>query len=167
VAQAKTKKNNKKSVVDPLLSVDRLVAFDNLLTQYVTGDHQFRNTRLKLIPCIIEGNWFVRKFVGTTPAILGKNVKVNHYDQTTERLKNVISIDIDVTSSVVASNILSIVKGYAKSLVIDLIFLLQGDKPDELCESLIGGVRMLNIDLDPVQNFQQNAIRNKKILGLI
>ena len=43
---------------------------------------------------------------------------------------------------------LALVKGAATSLTIDLSFTLQGETPDELPESLIGGVRILRCNLD-------------------
>lgn len=39
-------------------------------------------SRLKLIPRVVEGNWLVKKSVGTQPAILGKQlVQTYHYDE--------------------------------------------------------------------------------------
>jgi hypothetical protein len=38
-------------------------------------------------------------------------------------------------------------KGYAKNLVIDLCFLLEGQADDELPEQLIGGVRVSHCNL--------------------
>jgi len=55
---------------------------------------------------------------------------------------------VDVGSSKVGSGIFKIVKGYAKSIVVDMTFLLEGQTENELPEILIGGIRMDKIDTD-------------------
>ena len=43
---------------------------------------------------------------------------------------------------------MQLVKSAAASLTIDLSFVLQGEAPDELPESLLGGVRIYHCSLD-------------------
>ncbi|KAK9218351.1 hypothetical protein WN943_006988 [Citrus x changshan-huyou] len=50
----------------------------SLLQQFVDGDNEFRNSRLKLIPSVPEGSWIVRQSVGSTPCLLGKAVDCNY-----------------------------------------------------------------------------------------
>lgn len=115
----------------------------------------------QIIPKIPEGNWLVKKTVGTTPAILG-----NKLTQVSSRSKRFVfsyhlrnpplmssstyqvyfedpnrhffEIDVDVSSTKVGGGILSMVKGHAKALLLDLNFLLESQEYDELPERLIG-----------------------------
>jgi len=153
-------KKNEKNEYSDSLSLSSLKSFDTLLSRYLNNDDDFKNNRLKLIPRAHDANWIVSKVVGQNPSLLCKSIKSKHYN-INENL-HVVSLDLDITSSTLASNILSVVKGYAKWLTVDLMFLLQGENLDELSESLIGGVRMINIDLSNLDNFQQNIQRNKQ-----
>jgi len=62
--------------------------------------------------------------------------------------KNYLEIVSDVSSSVVAGRILALCKGASTALTIDLSFTLQGEAPEELPESLLGGVRIMKCNLD-------------------
>lgn len=51
-----------------------------VLKPFFFGDSdEYRDQRFKLIPKIVEGNWVVRKSVGSTPAILGTKLKQHYY----------------------------------------------------------------------------------------
>jgi hypothetical protein len=88
---------------------------------FTTDDDEFRNSRIKLIPCIVDGNWLVRQAVGTSkPVIIGRKL-TNTYDVE----ENLIEIGIDVNSSIVARQITGISLTYAASLIVDLAFVLE------------------------------------------
>ena len=53
--------------------------FSHLFQDYVDADDEFRDSRFKIIPRVVKGSYIVKKGVGTTPAILGKKIKLNHY----------------------------------------------------------------------------------------
>jgi len=53
---------------------------------------------------------------------------------------------IDVNSSRIGANILGVVKGFCTNLTIDLTFLIEGQRPEDLPERLLGGVRVINGD---------------------
>lgn len=98
---------------------------------------EFRDRTFKLIPRIVEGNFMVRKAVGSTPAIMGTKLKqfyVRH-----ERFMEVI---LDCGSSAVATGVIRVSLGYAKSLVVDMGFLLEGDDDEYLPERIFGAVRI-------------------------
>lgn len=54
-------------------------AFDILLDRFLNGTDAFRTSRFKFIPRVIEGNWVVKRSVGTTPAILGNKLTQTYY----------------------------------------------------------------------------------------
>lgn len=106
------------------------------------SDDGYRDLRFKLIPKIVEGNWVVRKSVGSTPAILGTKLK-----QTYHRGTNYFELDINIASSSVAAGVVRLAAGYAKTLVIDLALVVQGETEDELPERVVAGWRINNMDL--------------------
>ncbi|CAM6008576.1 unnamed protein product [Sphagnum balticum] len=114
----------------------------SLLQRFVDGDDNFRNSRLKLIPLVPKGSWIVRQSVGSTPCILGKALDCSYY-----RGPNYLEVDVDIGSSTVANGVLGLVFGVITSLVVDMAFLVQGNRMDELPERLIGSVRVSHLQL--------------------
>jgi len=53
---------------------------------------------------------------------------------------------LDIVASAAARKILSVVKGYAHILTIDLGFLIEGNQPDELPEQMLIGTRLHSLD---------------------
>ena len=98
---------------------------------------EFRDRTFKLIPRIVEGNFLVRKAVGNTPAIMG--TKLKQYYVRNERFMEVI---LDCGSSPVATGVIRLSLGYAKTLVVDMCFLLEADDEEYLPEKVFGAVRM-------------------------
>ncbi|TYZ68896.1 hypothetical protein PybrP1_010965 [[Pythium] brassicae (nom. inval.)] len=116
--------------------------FADLMAAFLDGTDDFRDERFKLIPCIVEGSFIVRQAVGSTPAIIGKKLRQPCY-----RGKQYFELDVDIGSSAVANRVVGLVSGYTKKLVIDMGFLVEGQRSDELPERLFGTVRLLYIDL--------------------
>ena len=74
-----------------------------------------------------------------------------------------LEADVDVSSSYVAQKVLGIVKGVAKSLVLDLAFLVEGKAEDELPERVLGAIRLHRPDLSkfpPAPASWENAATN-------
>jgi hypothetical protein len=63
------------------------------------------------------------------------------------RVAGYLEVDVDCNSTPAAGRIVSLVKSYCRSLVVDLAFVLEAQTADELPERVLGGVRMLHIDL--------------------
>ncbi|KAG2483121.1 hypothetical protein HYH03_018011 [Edaphochlamys debaryana] len=122
--------------------------FDFVLHKYLTGSEHTRNHMLKLIPHIADGSWMIKSSVGTTPVILGKQLRTIYYETPTY-----LEIDIDISANNVASYVTGLVRGATRSLVIDMGFVLEGTTPWELPEALLGTLRLYNLD-----------IRNAKLL---
>jgi len=121
--------------------------FGKMLRHFMApGNDKFRQKRLKFIPRVVEGPWLVKKGVGTTPAILCSKLDSQHYTG-----ENYCEIDIDVCSSVVAGKIMNMCKGAAKDLAIDMAFVMEGKKEEELPERLLGAIRIHHCDLPGVE----------------
>jgi len=113
-----------------------------LYERWVSGSDAFRNARLKLVPQVAEGPWLVKTGVGSRPSILGKALK-----QRFTRGEGYFEVDVDCNSSPSAGRIVSLVKSYARSLVVDLAFVLEAQTAEELPERALGCVRLLHVDL--------------------
>ncbi|CAN0148017.1 unnamed protein product, partial [Ectocarpus sp. 12 AP-2014] len=83
------------------------------------GD-DLRNMRFKLFPAILEGPWIVRKAVGSKPTLIAQKLTCRYF-----RTRSYFEVDIDIGSSVVAYNTVSLAIGYAKSLCVDIGFCIQ------------------------------------------
>ena len=116
-----------------------------LAREFFFGDSdEFRDRTFKLIPQIVQGNFIVRKAVGSKPAIMGR--KLRQFYVRTERSFEVV---LDCGSSPVATGVIRLSLGYAKTLVVDMGFLLEGDELEFLPERIFGAVRVREPEFDP------------------
>ena len=130
----------------------------SLLSRFIKGSDNFRNKRLKLIPKIVSGNWFVRKVVGSKPAILGtKGLGMKYY--VTDKY---LEIDIDLTKSRIANGIWSVVQQYAESLVVDLAFVIESQHMTELPETLLCSVRFHHVRFMQRKDIIEDTENTKK-----
>jgi Protein ENHANCED DISEASE RESISTANCE 2, C-terminal/START domain len=111
-----------------------------LCNEFFFGDSDdFRDKTFKLIPQIVQGNFMVRKAVGSTPAIMGKKLRQLYVKDEID--KRFFEIVLDCCSSSVAAGVIRLSLGYAKTLVVDMGFLFEGNSPDVLPERIFGSVR--------------------------
>ena len=115
-------------------------------------DDAFRDNTFKLIPQIIEGNFMVRKAVGSTPAIMGNKIK-----QTYIQGERFFELMIDTGSSAVAAGVIRICNGYAKMIVVDLAFLFEGYNETTLPERVLGCARLKNVEFGKKLRFVESA----------
>ena len=86
----------------------------------------------------------MRKAVGSTPAIMGKKLR-----QVYVRTDRSFEIVLDCGSSPVATGVIRLSLGYAKTLVVDMGFLFEGDEEDYLPERIFGSVRIRQPEFGP------------------
>ena len=127
-------------------------AFSDLYKKFISSqdDSTFRLSRLKLIPFIVSGPWVVTSTVPNRPAITGKKLIHRYYQGT-----NYIEVDFDLGSSVIASKIVQLCRGFASRLVIDLNFTLQGETEEELPERIFASIRFIKMKLDSAKSFNE------------
>ena len=101
----------------------------------------FRDNTFKLIPRIVDGNFVVKKAVGSKPTILGRKLK-QHYIRTPRYFELIV----DIQSDAIARKVVALTVGYAKTLIVDMMFLLEADSEETLPERVLGGVRIKNLD---------------------
>ena len=106
---------------------------------YIKDD--FRNARFKLIPNITDGPWVVKAAVRSKPALIGRKVVCRYFKTATY-----MELDVNVSSSIIASQIIGVCRGYAKHFTADVGIVIQGEEEDELPEMLlsVGSVRRIN-----------------------
>jgi len=118
------------------------VMYKRMVDHFMTTDNdKFRIGRLKLIPQVQVGPWVVKKAVGQ-PALVCK--ALDTYCHVGE---GYCEIAIDVGSSKVAQKVMGVCTSFAKSLVIDLGYTIEGKKEEELPERVLGAIRLHYIDL--------------------
>jgi hypothetical protein len=104
-----------------------------------------------LIPQIKEGNFMVRKAVGSTPAIMGNKIKHTYFQG-----ERYFELMIDTGSSAVAAGVIRICNGYARTLVVDLAFLFEGYNEETLPERILGTVTLKNVEFGKKMRFVES-----------
>ena len=128
-------------------------AFATCWKRFLSGDDDYKNKRIKLITSIVEASWIVRKTVGKpVPALIGNKLKC-HWLQT----EDLLECTCDVTSSIAAAAILSVIKSSCRNIICDLVILLEGQQEDELPERIIGCARAIHHDLAKYQYIDKPA----------
>jgi hypothetical protein len=128
-----------------------MTPFGRLMKQFIYGNSdEYRNKTFKLIPRIVEGTYVVRKAVGSKPAILGKKIKQYYVrDNTTgggDNNPRYFEVIVDIASDPVAKRITKLCLGYIKTIVVDMMFALEGHDESTLPERIFGGARIKNLD---------------------
>ena len=127
-----------------------LLQDDTTATGRLTRDFFFgssdalRDQTLKLIPRVTEGNFVVRKAVGTKPSLLGTKLTHTYIRDTDHRYLEVL---VDIGSDPVAHRIVQLALGYAKHLTVDMAFVLEAKCDEELPERVLGAVRVQQVDI--------------------
>lgn len=114
----------------------------SLMDQFLKGDDNFRNSRLKLIANIVQGPWMVRKAVGEQAiCLIGRALKCKYCIG-----ENFLEVDVDIGSSMVASAIVHVALGYVTTLTVDLAFLIESQTESELPEQILGAFRFSQLN---------------------
>ncbi|GKZ01257.1 hypothetical protein MPSEU_001076700 [Mayamaea pseudoterrestris] len=120
-------------------------------SNFLKGDQEYRDARLKLLPVVVEGPWIVKTAVGpgNAPALLGKVIPLQYFfrDATTST-KAAYEVDVIITASALAKGVLSVVKGSASSVSIAFAFIIEAAAQDELPETVLCSFQIHSICLD-------------------
>eukprot|EP00123_Amoebidium_parasiticum_P017144 comp23727_c0_seq1/m.40905 comp23727_c0_seq1/g.40905 ORF comp23727_c0_seq1/g.40905 comp23727_c0_seq1/m.40905 type:complete len:803 (-) comp23727_c0_seq1:10-2418(-) len=137
---------------DPKWAESSVAGLD-LFNKFIDGTDEFRNSRFKLVPDMVEGSFFIRKAVPCRPAIIGnKGLKMNYL-----RRPNFFEVDFDVSSDPTARSVTGLVLGATKTLAVDLAFLIESKSEAELPETILGTVRFDHIDLGVFKRIPKEA----------
>ena len=130
-----------------LISTDTMTPSERCLARYCQSSAEEKDTSLKIVPGVADGPWVVKSVVGNKPAILGTKMPVSYVYQKEEEGKAMyLEMDLDVVASQAARGILSVARTYTNVLTMDLGFVVQGNKQDELPEQMLAGIRLHGLD---------------------
>eukprot|EP00854_Cymbomonas_tetramitiformis_P019340 gene19340-23126_t len=88
---------------------------------------------------------------GTRPVMIAKKLKTEFI-----KFETGMEIIIDVSSNFIAARVMDLCVGMCRELVVDLGFLLQGSKSDELPERLLGAAQMCYVDINRAMDEQDS-----------
>ncbi|KAL7159575.1 hypothetical protein ABFS83_01G036900 [Erythranthe nasuta] len=141
--------------------VDESMNSNSLLYQFVNGSDAFRSSRFKLVNKIVKGPWIVKTAVGNYSAcLLGKALNCYYH-----RGPNYLEIDVDIGSSAIATAILRLALGCVTAVTVDMGFLVEGQKEEELPERLFGAVRISQMEMSSA-TFVDGATPTSKVLPM-
>ncbi|KAL9178759.1 hypothetical protein ACHAXT_003890 [Thalassiosira profunda] len=131
----------------PLPSLESMPPGERALCNFFLSDEKEKNEVWKIVPVVVEGPWVVKRVVGGKPAIVGTKMPITYVYQPPEKgLAEYLEADLDIVSSAAARNILAVVRSYTQTLTIDLGYVVQGNKEEELPEQMMLGMRLHGLD---------------------
>lgn len=111
-------------------------AWANSVYRFWAGTDEYRNRTFKLYPRVNKASWAIQAAVGTKPALIGNNKLQLKYI----RGSNYLEVDIDMSSSTIATHILGMVRAcfvhFSPTIVSLYLFIF-------LCKSIAHNVRTL------------------------
>ncbi len=110
-----------------------------LWNRWLKLSQQEKEYRIKLMSRVAEGPWLARKAIASKPIVLGGKFPMDIVHKENDYIE--ISCDC-LQSSRSAKNIVAVLIGAGKSLVIDCCMVLEGREENELPERIIGGTRV-------------------------
>ena len=133
----------------PPPSMDGMTPHEICTCRFLMGDDDHKCNTLKIIPSVVKGPWIVKKVVEGKPAIVGSKMPTKYiYEPANpdKGLAEYLEMDLDIVASSVACRILSVAQRYTKALTLDLGFVIQGNKTDELPERMLVAMRLHSLD---------------------
>ena len=123
-------------------------------SNFVKGDQQYRDRKLKMLPIVMDGPWIVQKAVGPgTPAMLGKDLPLQYFfSEPTNTKKGVYEVAIHVASSRIARGILNVVKGHIKTLTLAFAFIIEASEEADLPEQVLATFQVHSLHIDDCPN---------------
>jgi len=165
--------NNNDNINGTEISTTTTTPGDRAICRFLAGNDRYRNSKLKLIPNIVDGPWIAKTAVPSNkPSIIGNKVPVSYTygppaeivvsknnkrtatsssssssSSSTTSLAPYLEADLDIAgSSKSAKAIMNVCLSYTKSITVDLGFVVQGNRQDELPEQMLVGTRLHKID---------------------
>ena len=134
-------------LTSPLPSMVDMSSGERAACNFLLSDAEEKNQVWKIVPVVVEGPWVVKRVVGGKPAIVGTKLPITYTYQPAENGKaEYLEADLDIVSSAAARNILAVVRSYTQVLTIDLGYVIQGNKQEELPEQMMLGLRLHGLD---------------------
>lgn len=124
-------------------ATDDPIPSGSLLYRFIHGDDNYRNQRFKIVNRIVKGPWIMKATVGNYSAcLLGKALNCHYHSG-----PNYLEIDVDISSSKVATAILRLALGCVTAVTIDMGFAVEAQEEEDLPEKLFGAVRICQMEM--------------------
>ncbi|CAK9118758.1 unnamed protein product [Durusdinium trenchii] len=99
-----------------------------------------RSKRLKLIARVLEGSFMLKQAVGSKPAIIGNQCRIQYFQQ-----QDCLEASMDMADSSIGRRLRGILDD--GSSVLELYILLEGLHQHELPERILGGLTLCRVDV--------------------
>jgi hypothetical protein len=119
--------------------------FVQLMQAFFFGNSdEYRNDRFKMVPCIRDGPFLVRKAVPSNkPALIGRRLPIRYF-----RTESYMEMDIDIGGGTsTAKNLTQMSVGFSSSVKFDCAFVIEGRTPRELPEEVLGVGSLMSVNL--------------------
>ena len=133
----------------------------NVWSNFITGDQEYRDARLKLLPVVLDGPWIVKAAVGNgkSPALLGKVIPLQYFfRQPQGDKKGIYEVDVIISASSIAKGILNVVKGHAKSLSIAFAMIIEASTAEDLPETVLCSFQIHALDLEDCPHLPEHIL---------
>ncbi|CAG7872081.1 hypothetical protein BRARA_F02704 [Brassica rapa] len=142
-------------------ATDQPIPLDSLLKRFIDGDDSFRNERFKIVSQVVKGPWIVKAAAGQFGAFLAaKTVRCTYH-----KGPNYFEIDIDTGSWPILAALVRLLFGYARSLIIDIGYVVEAQEEDELPERLIGGIRLCHMEVSSAFVVDPQPVKPYRMMG--
>ncbi|XP_076894572.1 protein ENHANCED DISEASE RESISTANCE 2-like [Bidens hawaiensis] len=139
-------------------ATDDPIPTGSLLYRFIHGDDNFRNQRFKIVNRIVKGPWIVKATVGNYSAcLLGKALTCHYHTG-----PNYLEIDVDISSSKIATAILHLALGCVTAVTIDMAFVVEAQEEEDLPERVFGAVRICQMEMSSA-TFADTAATSKPV----
>ncbi len=133
----------------------------NVWSNFIAGDQEYRDARLKLLPIVLDGPWIVKAAVGNgkSPALLGKVIPLQYFfRQPQGDKKGIYEVDVIISASSIAKGILNVVKGHAKSLSIAFAMIIEASTAEDLPETVLCSFQIHALDLEDCPHLPEHIL---------
>mmetsp|Transcript_27700 Transcript_27700/g.53900 ORF Transcript_27700/g.53900 Transcript_27700/m.53900 type:complete len:596 (-) Transcript_27700:316-2103(-) len=140
-----------------LESVEHKGLRDMLKHMATNPGSQWCNSRLKMIPRIVEAPFIVRMAVSSRPVLIGTKVQCKYY-----RGPTYTEIDCNVDSSSVSATAVRLAHKWSECIVIDIVWLLEAKDAKQLPERILAGIRLDKVAFAKAQRFRAKTFTEEK-----
>ena len=111
-----------------------------LYEAFKSGSDDFRLSRLKILPLIVDGNPILKRLVGNRPSVIGSKLKCTYYPG-----PDFLEVVVDISSCKFARSAASLALRLSESLVVDLAFVIEAQELHELPERVLSAIRLIHV----------------------
>ncbi|CAD7941413.1 unnamed protein product [Amoebophrya sp. A25] len=105
-----------------------------------------KTKRFKIIPRIIDGPWLVRTTTGSKPGLVAKRLPTEWYQG-----PDFLEVSMDALATGFARRALNVMSAAMTTVVVELVYLIESQAPEELPEEVLCGFRCYRCDMNKMR----------------